>query len=804
MQTRQTLGLSDTFDTPGPRRTLFEEFEGVIEAARLGALRETSALGNTPFTGRSASEQFYSTTSTPATVAASHRHSPASTSTAVDRSLLSLMDLNSSTSEVSDRLLFDGTQRGHDYYTWVAVPDLAVTKQCTTARAAGRQTPDACDQLAIVLSYVKYPSQAYDNLLRAQEVCSWRLQAAQENKYTTSKATAAELEYVLGLSVNVPGKGDCIERALEAEFGPVAAAAQAKPGWYEAAAAAEAADGEAVAAVAEGDPPGQHVVIEVRAASRVLVIKGRKYDPHSYVYRFIMRLYALKYGQATEDQEAEFNTFQQGTLTEEAFASELKRRAAALIHRTDLTERSILLRFVNGLTDRALAAELLQVLQNATEAVTMDSLLLRVEQYKATLKELTTVRVQAEAAKALQQQRTGFDRALLFKPAPNSHTDSSSSNAAPKKQFLQAARACVSAGQYPPEHDLAPCMLKGHTSHLNYECRSALHPRNQHGSAAAHQPAGAAYMDRYSSFSALPAGAAGMQADFSKGMGAKSQGWRRDSAPPSSSYKARFGDAGSSGSSGQRCELCHMRNHTMERCFYAHPDKAPAGWKPSKEVRAEAYLHYTQKQAAAQPAGAAAGAGGNRVRWADQNPEQQGAAGCVLADQVPWYMGGGAVMDSSSIAGGATRKQPHGFWSSDPGPRPSHAADKPVISTNQANTRLTAVQHGVHVQIDLHLPLDKVPDLLALAGTNSSAAAQEHRSAPAHNQEPDAGMGGEPVGGSAWCNNEPAAAAHSHQHAAAVDTAIMTQLQQRLDLDPDEIKQQLSVYNSECEVQTPS
>jgi hypothetical protein len=720
------------------------------------------------------------------------------------------MDLNSSTPEVSDRLLFDGTARGQDYYGWFAVPDLAVTKQCTNARAAGRQTPDACDQLAIVLGYIKYPSQAYDNLLRIQEISNWRLQAAQDNKYTTSKLTADELAFVLGLSVNVPGKSDSIEKVFETEFGPIAAAAQAKPGWYDAGAAAEADDDGAVAAVAAEADAGQHVVIEVRAASRVLLSKGRKFDPHSYVYRFIMRLYSLKYGQATEDQEAEFNTFQQGALTEEAFASELKRRAAALIHRTDLTERSLLLRFVNGLTDRALAAELLQVLQNATEAVTMDSILLRVAQYKSTLKELTTVRVQAEAAKALQQQRTGFDRALLFKPASNSHTDSSSSssNAAPKKQFLQAARACVSAGQYPPDHDLAPCMLKGHTSHFNYECRSALHPRNQQGSAAgsSQQPAGAAYMDRYSSFSALPAGAAGMQADFSKGMGAKSQGWRRDGAQPSGGYKPRFGDAGSNSGSGQRCELCHMRNHTVERCFYAHPDRAPPGWKPSKEVRAEAYLHYSQKQTAAQPAGAAAGAGGNRVRWADQNPEQQqqqqGAAGCVLADEVPWYMGGGAVMDSSSIAGGATRKQPHGFWSSDPGPRPSHAADKPVISTNQANTRLTAVPHGVHVQIDLHLPLGKVPDLLALAGTNSSAATQEYRSAPALNQEPDAGMGGEPVGGSAWCNVEPAAAAHSHQHAAAVDTAIMAQLQQHLDLDPDEIRQQLSVYNSECEVQS--
>jgi hypothetical protein len=148
----------------------------------------------------------------------------------------------------------------------------------------------------------------------------------------------------------------------------------------------------------------------------------------------------------------------------------------------------------------------------------------------------------AKAAKALQQQRTGFDRALLLKPAANSHTDSRSS-AAPKNQFLQAAPACVSAGQFSRDHYVAPTLLKGHTSHLNYECRSAQHPRNHHGSAAnsSQQPAGASYMDHCSSFSALPAVAAGMQTDYSKARGAKSQGWRRDGTQPGGGYSPILG-----------------------------------------------------------------------------------------------------------------------------------------------------------------------------------------------------------------------------------------------------------------------
>jgi hypothetical protein len=75
------------------------------------------------------------------------------------------------------------------------------------------------------------------------------------------------------------------------------------------------------------------------------VVDGQKCDPQTYAYKYIMRLYALKVdGQATDEQEAEFNMLRQGALTEEAIAGELQRKAAALIHRTDLTERSLITR----------------------------------------------------------------------------------------------------------------------------------------------------------------------------------------------------------------------------------------------------------------------------------------------------------------------------------------------------------------------------------------------------------------------------------------------------------------------------
>lgn len=92
----------------------------------------------------------------------------------------------------------------------------------------------------------------------------------------------------------------------------------------------------------------------------------------------------------------------------------------------------------------------MQWLQNADSKVTMKDVMLRVTQYKTTLKELTLLRIQAEAAKTMAQQSTGFDRSALFAKAPGEKSSSSSSSLAPKKHMLEAAKACVLSGQYTP------------------------------------------------------------------------------------------------------------------------------------------------------------------------------------------------------------------------------------------------------------------------------------------------------------------------------------------------------------------
>lgn len=78
------------------------------------------------------------------------------------------------------------------------------------------------------------------------------------------------------------------------------------------------------------------------------------------------------------------------------------------------------------------------------------------------------------------------------------------------------------------DHDLAPCILREHSSHFNYECKSSQHPCNQQA-AGKGQPAAAAMhaADRMANLAHVDyaAGAVASQADAGKGLGARSQQW---------------------------------------------------------------------------------------------------------------------------------------------------------------------------------------------------------------------------------------------------------------------------------------
>jgi hypothetical protein len=128
--------------------------------------------------------------------------------------------------------------------------------------------------------------------------------------------------------------------------------------------------------------------------------------------------------------------------------------------RSDLTERSLVLRFIQGLKDKELADERQQGLQNTTNTISMAEVLKRVEQHGPSQRRCLGVRVEYEAAQSLMHQNCGYDRSALFKKPARSHIGCKSA-AAPKELMWLAAKACFQAGQYPVDHDLAPCMLKG-------------------------------------------------------------------------------------------------------------------------------------------------------------------------------------------------------------------------------------------------------------------------------------------------------------------------------------------------------
>jgi hypothetical protein len=237
-----------------------------------------------------------------------------------------------------------------------------------------------------------------------------------------------------------------------------------------------------------------------------------------------------------------------------------------------------------------------------------------------------------------------------------------------------------------------------------------------------------------------------------------------------------------------------MRNHTRDNCFYEHPKKAPAGWKPSNEVRAAAYVAYMQKkqQDVAKPAAAAVDTV-KGVRWADivEQEEQQAAAAAALSyNDPPWYLGGAALQSSAvEFAAAAARgTQPHGFWLDSLPPRASASAGRVLGSgTGKTYRSATAVPDTVRVQVDLQVPYDRLSALLELAG-------QRER------QSGEAGDVSSSAAATTAGQNSGTEAAVDSMPAAAAATGFGPELQ--LNIDPDELQQLLALYNSECEVQT--
>lgn len=711
------------------------------------------------------------------------------------------MDVHAPDMEASVRNLFDGSARGADYHVWFAVPDLAINKLCTTAHTAGRSTPDAYDLLNIVQGYIKHPSKAYDDMQELLDICSWRLQAALDNQYTSATPTTKELRFVLGLSMHLPGKSELVSRLIRDEFLQIQTEAQKKQGWIILGDYSSSASTMLQTPI-KPENAGEAAAADASTERRILMHKGKKYDPNMYAYRYLTRLYAHKYGQATEDQEAEFNTFRQGSLTEEAYASELQRRAAALVHRADIDERSLMLRYINGLNDSHLANDLLAYLQTSSHKVTMAELLLRTNHCKSTLKELLAVQVQMEAAKAMQSKALGFDRTALLArtgdTGASNHSKPDASN--PRKQLVQTARALAQSNQLPPDHDLAPCMLRGHSAHLNCECKSSQHPRNRSSSSTFAQPAAGAFMGLPTLPTPVAAAAAVPQGDAAKGLGAKTPWWRKEGAQDKIAQAGGLtkrvswggvGNAGSSSSgSGPRCDFCHMRSHSFSNCYYAHPDKAPPGFQPSTQVTAEAYLNYmnkhknSDKQDAVAHKPAAAAVGGEQ-----QPQELQHAAAALTLDEAPWYLGGALL--AQDLPAAAAIKQPHGFW-----PRDNATLREPCAagnrSSSKASARVSPEPDGVYVQVDFKMPLDRLPQLLALAGAPPAA----ELSSP--NQ---AGKTTSDVNATAATTGElDRSSSVADTPVAGAGAPVISQ--QLPELKDDDLRMQLAAYNAECEQQT--
>lgn len=379
MRTRSCVDFSEIC---AEQRTLFGSIRAIEEAAIQQALEEKAVQSPaSPFVLQTPSETYYSVSNTPLT-RSGFLGTPLPTAaqpSAAQQSRPAGMDLGATTGmDLSNITLFDGSRRGADYHSWAAAPDREVTRQVNQARAAGR-TVDAVDRLDMVEKYLQHDSEAFNSFGSLRKISSWRLDAAAENCFTDYHATQDELTFVLGMSVHLPGLKEGIKDILKAEFSETYSRAFRK-GWVRtetqllsqatqeilgrppATPATAQASGDAdTTSAAEGEPtPARAAAVP---ENRMFVCNGKRSDPNTYAYKYVMHLFSLKYSQATYEQEAAFNTLTQGNSTEEVFANELQRQAAAMRHKPDLNERTIIMRFVNGLNDTSLAADLLHWLQ---------------------------------------------------------------------------------------------------------------------------------------------------------------------------------------------------------------------------------------------------------------------------------------------------------------------------------------------------------------------------------------------------------------------------------------------------------
>lgn len=208
-------------------------------------------------------------------------------------------------------------------------------------------------------------------------------------------------------------------------------------------------------------------------------------------------------------------------------------------------------------------------------------------------------------------------------------------------------------------------------------------------------------------------------------------------------------------------------------------------------MRAAAYNLYLQKKQQSLPKPAAAAVDAPpKLGWADmveeEEREQQAAAAALPPQHLPWYLAGGVLLSDTvaPAAAAAGNTQPHGFWPDALPPRQqAAAASKSSSSAGKVNMQLSRLADGVRVQVKLHVSYVKLPKLLELAGQPIGA-------------EPDTA-----VEKSNQSSGEVAEASSTEPEItpAAAAAANLVQQSLLLSMDPDEVKQQLALYDAECE-----
>jgi hypothetical protein len=310
--------------------------------------------------------------------------------------------------------------------------------------------------------------------------------------------------------------------------------------------------------------------------NKLLDKRGIEYTPGVYVVMRALLLFEVRFGATSVQQENEYRTLMQGNDTPENYAAKLVQLRQTLRHNKSITEKHLALRFLHGLQDRTCAESISKTLHGLSDSeYTIKYMLTLVQGYEQCQQLQRQIEIEQQVATSMTSQKPGKQQQLAG-------ADGQQQQQISAKRLMQQLTALV-VPALPKDHKDAPCVTHG-LSHTNAQCRKQKQQQQQA------LPAGAASLSENRPANAVELIAAAMQA--LQGQAGGNRNNQRGRQQPAQQQQQGQPQA----APGANCNICERPGgHNGGRCWYDHPNRAPAYWAPSNRAPAQAIEHYRRR-----------------------------------------------------------------------------------------------------------------------------------------------------------------------------------------------------------------